>query len=910
MRKVLPTLFLILVCALANAQSIRLKGNIADTAVKQSVNNVLMMAIKFNDSTLVNFSRSGPDGLFKPFTVPIDTYIVILSHPSFSDKTYLLVPNKNDTLFNFKNVTLPPKSVTLNEVEVLAYKDKSYYKGDTLIFTADSFKTQTNATVEDLLKKLPGVQVDAKGKITIQGKTVDQVLVDGDEFFGTDPTVATRNLNAASIENVQVYDKKNESAEDGASETLKVVNLQMKEDAKKGYFGRVSGASDFQKFYENELLANRFKGGKKLSVFGIMANTPKQAFGWNDANKYGLSGEQPWSYDEETGNWTENNNGGTGIPQTLRTGIYYNDHISKKTKINTDYTYSRNVLETGTETNTQFFLTDTAYTNRTVQRSESQNQSHNFNFAITQKLDSLTELKVIPKIKYITQSKINEQTDDFISEEGVLTRSTKINTTVKTESTDANVLIALNRSFKKKDRKFNFTYQPTYTKNDRSTRLNNNLIYYNDQLPDSAVNQERSQHELKMAHNISMLYTEPITKKIKTQINYGFSHNQNNSTRETFDYGGSAYDVFNPLLSNDFENKRMVNRGGLKLIYDVKKYRVAIGSNFRNIQQENLNVTTTKKLNLEVNNVLPNANFVYRFGQNSNLDLNYTTDSRQPDIMQMQPVVDNSDPNRISMGNPNLRPTFQNNVNLNYYFYKGISDVNLYTGLSANQTNDDISYATSYDSLGRAVSQPINIDGNYGANMWMGGGHPLFKRFFKVYYNFSANYYVNNSLVNDLKNQTKNTTINPNITLEKHHDKFNVRLSANYTYNLPESNISVQSSQPYYTYGFEGFISVKLPKKFSISTDGTYTNNGNRTPGYNLNFFILNAYIDKKFLKNENLIVSINANDILNQNISNQRYISSNQIVDTKTQIIKRYFLLKVVFKFNSQKTKEDEDDY
>lgn len=868
------------------------------------------MALRFADSSLIDYSRSNAEGLFKPLTVPRDTYLIVLSHPSFSDKTYLLVPSEKDTAFNFKNVVLPPKSVELNEVEVMAYRDKSYFKGDTLVFTADSFKVQENATVEDLLKKLPGVRVDAKGKITVQGKEVDKVLVDGDEFFGSDPTVATRNLNAASIDNVQVYDKKNESSEEGAAETLKVLNLQMKEDAKKGYFGKVSGATDFNKFYENELMANRFRNERKISVFGIFANTPKQAFGWGEADRYGLTNEMPYSYDEETNSWNARDNGGTGIPQTLRSGIYYNERFSKKTKVNTDYTFSQSQLQSGTQTNTQFFLEDTSYTNATRLDSRSLNQNHSFNFSLNQKLDSLTELRVIPKIKYATTDKSSLQTDDFISETGELTRQTAIRTDNTSATTDANVQFFVQRNFRKKDRKLNVSYQPVYSSSDQSTKLNTRFDYFSDLLPDSSANQNRLQNSYRMENSASAIYTEPITKKFKVQVNYAFTHTKSRTERRTYDFDGSSYDIFNPLLSNNFENRRIINRGGLKLIYDVRKYRVSIGSNLRNIQQENVNLTTGQKLNLSVDNVLPNATFTWRFSQSSNLDINYSSSSQQPDLMQMQPVVDNSDPNRISIGNPGLKPTFSNNVNLNYYFYKGVSDVNLYSGANAASIDNQISYSTTYDSLGRAVTQPVNVDGNYNGSFYLGGGHPLFKRFLKIYYNFSGGFSNNVSFVNGVKANSRNTNLSPNITLEKDHEKFNVRLSGNYSYNIPESDISLQSNQPYYTYGFEGGFSVKLPKKIGISADGNYTNNGNRTPGYNINFFLLNAAIDKKFLKNENLIVSLIANDILNQNISNQRYLTSNQIVDTKTNIIRRYFLVKVLFKFNSQKTKEDDEDF
>jgi hypothetical protein len=903
-------LLFIALTAFTQAPDLRLRGNVSDSSQTSGVPNVLLMAIRFSDSSLVNFTRSDNKGIFTAIKIPVDTYLVILSHPAFSDKTYLLVPSKKDTAYNFKNVVLPPKTVVLNEVEIIAYKDKSYYKGDTLIFTADSFKTAPNATVEDLLKKLPGVRVDSKGKITIQGKEVDQVLVDGDEFFGSDPTVATRNLNAASIENVQVYDKKNESTAEGQNETLKIVNLKMKEDAKKGYFGKVSGASDFQKFYENELLANRFKGGIKLSVFGIVANTPKQAFDWNETDKYGLSNEQPWSYNEETGNWTQNSANGTGIPQTLKTGFYFNDKISKNTKINTDYTFNQNQLESGTETNTQFFLEDTSYTNKQVINKIAKNQTHHFNFRLVQKLDSLTELTLVPKIKYAVVENSAVQTDGFISEENILTRETRIANSNRTESMDANVLLRLNRNFMKKDRTLALTYQPIYSNGSNVTRLASNFYYYQGQLADSSSLQRRTQENYKLEHNATMIYVEPLSKKFKTELNYNFAYTESNNNRQTYTFGGSAYDIFSPVLSNNFDNNRVIHRTGAKLIYEVKKYKISIGSNFRNVHQENLNVTTGQKMSLDVNNVLPLASFNYRINQGSNLQIYYNTSSQQPDLQQMQPVIDNTDPNRITIGNPNLKPTFNNNVSLNYYFYKGISDVNFYSGFNAGSVSRQISYATSYDSLGKAVSQPVNINGNYNSSFYLGGGFPVFKRFMKIYYSLNGEHNNSVSIVNGVRNVSQNYGLTPGLQFEKNiPDKFYIMLGGNYTYSLPKSNISIQSNQPYYSYSLEGNMTIKLPKKFSVTAEGNYTNNGNRTPGYNLNYFILNGSVNKTFFKTENLIVSLIANDIFNQNISNNRFISSNQIVDSKTQIIKRYFLLKVVFKFNSQKTKEGDDD-
>ena len=178
MRVKLILLFIFVLCLVTRAQQIKLSGNIQDTSSAGLMNNSILMVTKFKDSTLINFSRPDKKGFFNPVRIPVDTYLVVISNPNFSDKTYLLVPTKTDTAFNFKNVMLPPKSILLNEVEIVAHRDKLYYKGDTLMFTADSFKLKQEATVEDLLKKLPGVKVDAKGNITVQGKEERQDITD------------------------------------------------------------------------------------------------------------------------------------------------------------------------------------------------------------------------------------------------------------------------------------------------------------------------------------------------------------------------------------------------------------------------------------------------------------------------------------------------------------------------------------------------------------------------------------------------------------------------------------------------------------------------------------------------------------------------------------------------------------
>jgi hypothetical protein len=394
-------LYLLLLSTISSfSQKLSVSGNVQDTTAKGPLPNAIIMAIKLMDSTLVDFVRTDNQGNFKLKSLPIDTYQVVISHPKFADMGYFIFGDKKNLEYDFGKIILQPKNVSLDEVTIFAFKDPIYYKGDTLIYTADSFKTKANATVEDLLKKLPGLKVDKDGKITSQGKAVDKVLVDGDEFFGGDPTVATRNLNASSIESVQVYEKKSDDVANSSTgeETQKILNLKLKDEAKKGYFGKVSGASDFQKFYEGEALGNYFKKKLKISVFGLASNTPNSSFGWDDVYKYGLNNEFDRQEDED-GNTSMYYSYGQpqGIPQNLKTGFYYTDKLSKNTKLNLNYTYNNSMVNSKTTKKAQYFLADTSYTSDNSVESIQKNEAHAINIGVEQKIDSLPTFILIQK---------------------------------------------------------------------------------------------------------------------------------------------------------------------------------------------------------------------------------------------------------------------------------------------------------------------------------------------------------------------------------------------------------------------------------------------------------------------------------------------------------------------------------
>lgn len=915
MKRILLLFFLLQLASFSSqAQKLNVSGNVQDTAAKGPLPNAIVMAIKLMDSTLVNFTRTDNEGHFKLPALPIDTYQVIISHPKFSDQGYFVFGDKKNLDYDFGKIILQPKNVSLDEVTIFAFKDPVYYHGDTLIYTADSFKTKANATVEDLLKKLPGLKVDANGQITSQGKKVDKVLVDGDEFFGTDPTIATKNLNANAIESVQVYEKKSDDVANSSTgeETQKILNLKLKEEAKKGYFGKISGASDFQKFYEGEALGNYFKKKLKISVFGLASNTPRSGFGWEDTYKYGLNNEFSSSGNDEEGmSFYFSDNTNNGIPQTFKSGFYFSDQLGKKTKLNVNYTYNQNQVLTTSSTNSQYFLEDTTYSTSNVSESLQRNEAHAINFGIEQKLDSLTDLTINSKVKVINSNGSSTSETDFIASDLVKSRNTSISNTNKGGGYDINNTLKLIKRFKKKDRSLTLNYNNSFSDNSSEGILKTDNYFYSDTSSSfNTINQKKSSIVNNQDHVAGIIYLEPITKKIKIETSYDFMYHNTKQDKKSLNNIGGEYTELDSSLTNNFLNKKQINRVGLKFIYEEKKMRYTIGARARNVLVDNNNLFTHQRITQNFNNVLPYSTLRYKFSDNMHFNVGYYTSSVNPSITQLQPVKDNTNPNFINIGNPNLLPTFSHHVDLNFNSWKSVSGNYMWLGLSYLYTDNDIVNSTSYDSIGRTISKPVNISGNYSMNGYLGYNLPLFSRKFSMQPNADASFNSSKNYINDVLVTTENIRSNVGLELALNLEKFSAEVRGYMEFNSSSSSVNNQSNKPYSAQGLSGEITAKLPLKFAFETDASYTINTKRSSGYNVNFLVWNASLSKMFFKKENFILGIHAYDILNQNTNINRSVTANIITDSKTNIITQYFLLKATLKFNSNKAKEEEDEF
>lgn len=908
-------LLFVLICMLSLkgfGQQMTISGTVQDTVAKIPVENALATAIRIKDSTLVGFARTNASGRFELKNLAIDTVQITVSSPRFGEQTYYVFGSPANKEFDFGRIVLPSKSQQLNEVVIYAFKDPVYYKGDTLVYTADSFKVKPNATVEDLLRKLPGMKVDAQGKITSQGKEISQVLVDGDEFFGADPTVATKNLTAKGVESVQVYEKKNENASDGGDETIQVMNLKMKDDAKKGYFGKVSAGSDFQKFYEGELLANKFQGSQKISVFALGSNTPRSGFGFGDMYKYGLNDEMNYSTDEDGGTsfWFGDNSNPQGIPRTMKAGMYYNDRIGKKTKLGFNYTYNANELRASGATRSQYFFADTSYVTDNVSDNIQKSDGHSINFTIIQTLDSLTELVIEPKFKLNGSDQKSYQLTKFMTSDDTLMHQTDITNTNKAKGYNINTTARLTRKFKNRDRLFRANYNFTMTDDQSEGILKSYNTFFSSPFQNDSIDQKKTSASTSQTHNATVIYTEPLSKKIKLEFEYNYTYNIGIQNKKAQDYSNGEYINFDSSLTNNFENTKLTNRLGAKFIYEVKKQSFNTGARVRNVSIVNSNLITHQNVKQSINNILPYLGYMYKFSDNSRFNLRYTTNSNQPSINQLQPIPDNSNPNQVRLGNPDLRPTYSHNFNMSFNSYKPISGKYIWCNGSFTITDDAFANYTTYDSIGRTVSKTVNTDGNYNGNVYIGGGLPFFSKALQLNPNLSGNYNSYTSYINTQKNTTETINTNLGLSVDVELDTLEFSFGYSYNYNIPHSTLSNATNKPYSDQQFTADLAFRLPFKILLETDAEYNITSQRAPGYNINYVLWNASLSKSFLKNENFILTISGNDILNQNISNKRTVQDNVITDAKTNIISRYFLLKLTYKFNSTKTKDSDDDF
>ncbi len=889
------------------AQTSNISGSLIDTSGGIQVRHATISIIG-QDSILHCFTRSDLDGKFNLTVKTPGYYNLLIVHPAYAD--YKEVVQANGTPIVLQPITLTNRAKLMKEA-VVRQKGSIRIKGDTTVYLADSFQVDDNASVEELLKLLPGIEVDKDGKITTQGEQVQKVLVDGEEFFGDDPTVATRNLAAKVIDKVEVFDSKSDQAkftgfDDGTKE--KTINLKMKENMNHGVFGKVQGAYDAKKIYDNSGMINAFKNKRKLSAYAINSSSGTNGLNWSDQNKFG--GSENTFIDEDDGSfmsWSSNDGGeggynGEGFPKVNNAGVHYgNKWLDGKHDLNLSASVLNNTIATGQNSKSNNYIAnnnvgtiDTSTGN--IRRSKASGRAK-YEWLIDSTANIMVSIggnnsTIENKNTYNTR---NTNNDDFASSSSGV-RSTKANTNA------GNIDLTWKKKLKKLGRTISINAGTSSSvQQSDATILGLNTFGANVQ----SINQLRIGVSNSSSTNARLVYTEPLIKdKLQAEISLASSLKNNSNTLLTKVQSivGGLYDTQIDSLSNDFESKVIGNGVGIKLKYKIKKINITIGNTFRYSIFDQ--VDKIRNINYDYNrfNLFPVMNFTYKISQWTNLRLSYNGNTQQPSVAQLQNVYDNNDPLNVSIGNPDLKQEYNQNVNINFWNYKAFTERSVWAGLYGGNTFKNIINTMAFESAtGRTINSYANVVGTYNVGLYSGYNAKIPKTNFKFSLNVNANINRRPTIVNNANqlNLSGNWGVEPSLSYRKpkvFDAEVGYKLDRNIYINraIPANNTAFYAHTP--SLEFNWYAS----KRIKLGSDVNYVNRQAVAPfTTNFNRVIWNAYVTQKLLKQKNLELSLVANDILNQNKGNERNVFGNTVSERNFLTIGRNILLRAVYNFS-----------
>lgn len=877
------------------AQEMKINGTVVDTNIFQPIYGAKAYVINLEDSVITDYQNTNKQGDFE-FNLPLSNYRLFISYPNYADKEFLFLGTKENPTFELGDIHLDDDVSNLEEVAIYANRSPIYYRGDTLVYVADSFATRENAVVEDLLKQLPGIVVEMDGSISSQGNRISKVYVDGDEFFGSDPTIATKNLAAKSIDRVQVFEIE---SEDGSidDDKIQVLDLRLKADAKTGWFAKANGASDFQDFHEGQLLFNRFTNKNKIFAFGLGSNTLNSSLSKGDAALAGVKGSALGS------------SSNSGYPETYRTGVFFSQKVSEKFKFDGNYSFSDNKLKSLSERSTQYLLSDTTYSSDDESMKNTSQKTHDLDLNFIIDIDETQKLKIVPRFSFTASENVNNKTTVFSEENGENIRRAANANESTSDAINASLRIQYDKDFAKAKRKLKLKNYIAYSENKGISQLNYFDYFYFSDLTDNEILQQKENETVNFSNTFTTSYTEPLSDKWRLNFDYELFNNTNDQQKFSYDWDGAGFTLLDSLTSNVFTTSRFQNKLGVSASLNTVKHNFTFGVRERSLLVQNENEFSGDFIHQNELSTLPFLTYRYRISQNSNFTSRVTTNSSLPSISYLSPSRDNSNPNAVLEGNETLRSNYNINGRVNYSLFKRVSEIAFNAQLSARYTFNDFAKSLTYDSLGRSVSVYENINTFNNTTVRTSLSMPIFKKTLRINPSFTYSNSNQNNIVDGVNNLTNTHSFTPELrlTVFTSYLEFNsnLRLTEQKGLNSINSKLNINNS----IWNLNNDLTLRLPYKFNVIISGNYYNYSNLSQNFNSEFFILNASFNKDFGKYNEWQVGIEGYDLLNQNTQISRTITANTIVDSRNDIITNYFLVRVSYMLNSTFRKKDKDE-
>jgi hypothetical protein len=912
--------------AFAQQKTGSLKGKAIDEKTKKPVEFASFAIKNVKDSTVTAMGATTPEGVFTAKGLAHGQYKFYLAIIGYKPILKLFEVTADKANIDFGTVNLAESAITLNSVLIKGDLLPMIIKKDTIEFAADAFKTQTDASLEDALKTMPGMEVDADGKITFNGKKIDRVLVEGKDFFGNDPKTATQNLPKDIISKIQVIEKKTDDAifkgvDDGKREN--VINVTLKDDKKKGYFGNLAAGKANGSLYDASISINRFNDKQQLSVISMANNINKTSFSYNDLSDLlggdifgsGMvssvmidgSGNITVGIGDNDLSFSTGGNGG-GINDNKGLGLNFNDEWGKNAKypnkISFNYMGNRNYGIRQSLSSRLNLLGSDSYFNDRDNDATTTTMRHRFTMRLDLPLDSMNKLQISPNFGFSGSDAQNASVFSSYTENG----KQNINNGNSLTSNDSKSpgfggKVLYNRKFLKKGRSFSLTANGNVSNSSLDGLNVSNITVNNSGVPaNTALNQLIDQAGDVNSYGLSAEFAEPLSKKINLSVNYAYSKREDIIERIVYDYnlGTTRYDLFNNLLSSDLRNFNESNNVSLRFNFKpTDKFNFTLNTTEKFVTLEGRNLMNSKNVSSSYVLFEPNFYLSYKLNKTSTLSVNANRYNTTPSISQLQPLVDNSNPLQIITGNPSLRPSADNYISFTYNRFNPTAGSSLNFNLGVNNSEDRIINNTLFDpKTGIQSTFYDNIDGAYNVSARVGGSFRIKSLGLTFSPNASYNVGKNKSFLNRdiVSSNTKNIGVGTNINYALGADvQFSNRVNFNsrdVTYNY--NNLGTQNFKSLFN---NLSLNAALPYDLRFVLTSNLVYNANVGLGANNNtIHTANVSMEKLFLK-KSLSLKASVSDVFNNSRNSTRLASDTYILESVNLGMRRYFLMSLSYR-------------
>lgn len=920
---ILSTLLLVLVHVISFSQY-TVTGQVSDKSGASTLPGATVSVINQSDTSKVVYGSTNEEGRFR-IEVPVTgNYRVDVSYVGY-DKSSVTIEVSGERN-QAGNILLSESKNELNEVKIEDKLPLATQDGDTTNFNPDAYKVNKDATVQDLITKLPGVTVE-NGTIKAQGEEIKKVLVDGKPFFGDDPNLALKNLPADIIDKIQIYDKMSDQSEftgfnDG--NTSKTINIITKKESRNGQFGKIYGGLGLDYRYAAGLNLNLFDNDRKISILGMSNNINQQNFSSEDL--VGVASSSPQRGGPGGGGFRGPGGGSStnnfltgqqnGVATTHAFGINYVDVWGKKKniKFSGSYFFNYAVNNKDQDLNRQYFLSADSsqyYSEKTL--SESQNYNHRVNLRFEFEADSFNSVIFTPTFSF--QRNISNQNVD------ALTRSDNqslLNTTLNTSSSDrsgynAGGDLMFRHKFKKQFRTLMWNVGGNFTSNENNSSLHSDNIFYADTTGvNDSLNQQGYQLTMGYKVNTRLSYTEPVGKSGMMLFDYSIEYNNNRSEKETnaYNYLDSTYTLLDTLLSSNYLTTSLTNEARVGYRLRGKKFNFMINAAYQNILFDAQQLfPTADTVSRVYHNVLPMAMFQYRFSKSENLRIFYRTSTSLPSVSQLQTVVDNSNPLLLSTGNASLVRSYSHTASVRYNTTNTEKATVMFFTLGYTYTHDYIANSTFiaeqdttlsdgiFLGKGAQLSRPVNLQGYMNANGAFTYGFPIKKIKTNLNLSTSVGYSRTPGLINNDINYANSLSLSQGFTFSSNiSEKIDFTISYTGSYNIVINTLRSQGDNNYFNQTAQVKFNWQFWKGFVFNTNLNHSFYTGLSSGYNQNVFIWSASLGYKFLKDESLELKAQVFDILGQNQSVTRNVTETYVEDQTSNVVQRYFMVTLTY--------------